>query len=61
MRQVMMMIMMTMILVVVMMTTMTVVTLVVVVVMFGEGEETLARGDDSALGISCPSSSYPEF
>ena len=51
MRQVMMMM---MILVVVMITTMTVVTLVVMV--FGEGEETLARGDDSALGISCPSS-----
>ena len=57
MRQVMMMMMM--ILVVVMMATMTVVTLVVVV-MFGEGEETLARGDDSALGISYPSL-YPEF
>ena len=52
-------IMIMMILVVVMLTTMTVVTLVVVVV-FGKGEETLARGDDSALGISCPSL-YLEF
>ena len=44
---------------VVMMTTMMVMT-VVMVVMTEEGEETLARGDDSALGISCPSL-YPEF